>query len=68
MFGLASFSFLFQILPGLYVGNFRDAKDLEQLKNNNITHIVSIHDNAKKILDVCIYEKERLLFFFSILV
>ncbi|KAK3697456.1 hypothetical protein RRG08_031219 [Elysia crispata] len=40
-----------KILPGLYIGNFRDAKDLEQLKTNNITHIVSIHDNAKKILD-----------------
>jgi len=40
-----------KILPGLYVGNFRDAKDVKQLKENNITHIVSIHDNAKKILE-----------------
>lgn len=40
-----------KILPGLYVGNFRDAKDPEQLKANNITHILSIHDNAKKLLD-----------------
>ncbi|XP_076470174.1 dual specificity protein phosphatase 22-B-like [Babylonia areolata] len=40
-----------KILPGLYIGNFRDAKDREQLTANNITHILSIHDNAKKILD-----------------
>lgn len=44
--------FLFQVLPGLYVGNFRDAKDSEQLKAYKITHIVSIHDFAKKLRDV----------------
>ncbi|GFT93894.1 dual specificity protein phosphatase 22-B [Nephila pilipes] len=38
-----------KVLPGLYVGNFRDAKDQEQLRANNITHIISIHDNAKKV-------------------
>ena len=43
---------LIQILPGLYVGNFRDAKDTEQLKKNKITHILSIHDFAKKLRDV----------------
>lgn len=41
-----------QVLPGLYVGNFRDAKDPDQLRANNITHIISIHDNAKKVHDV----------------
>lgn len=40
-----------KILNGLYVGNFRDAKDEEQLKQNNITHILSIHDNAKELLE-----------------
>lgn len=40
-----------RVLPGLYVGNFRDAKDSEQLKTYKITHIVSIHDFAKKIRD-----------------
>ncbi|KFM67381.1 Dual specificity protein phosphatase 22, partial [Stegodyphus mimosarum] len=40
-----------KVLPGLYVGNFRDAKDQEQLRANNITHIISIHDNAKKVHD-----------------
>lgn len=40
-----------KILDGLYVGNFRDAKDEEQLKQNKITHILSIHDNAKELLE-----------------
>lgn len=40
-----------KVLPGLYLGNFRDAKDLEQLETNNITHILSIHDSAKKLLE-----------------
>lgn len=40
-----------RVLPGLYVGNFRDAKDNEQLKAYKITHIVSIHDFAKKLRD-----------------
>ncbi|XP_071957811.1 dual specificity protein phosphatase 22-B-like [Antedon mediterranea] len=39
-----------QILPGLYVGNMRDAKDVEQLEANKISHILSIHDNAKPLL------------------
>ncbi|KAK6982643.1 dual specificity protein phosphatase 22-like isoform X2 [Biomphalaria glabrata] len=40
-----------KILPGLYIGNFRDAKDNKQLNDNNITHIVAVHDNAKKIVE-----------------
>ncbi|XP_033754414.1 dual specificity protein phosphatase 22-like [Pecten maximus] len=40
-----------KIIPGLYVGNFRDSKDPEQLEKYKITHILSIHDNAKKILE-----------------
>ncbi|KAG8188940.1 hypothetical protein JTE90_014992 [Oedothorax gibbosus] len=40
-----------KVLPGLYVGNFRDAKDQDQLRANNITHIISIHDNAKRVHD-----------------
>lgn len=38
-----------KVLPGLYVGNIRDSKDAEQLKTHNITHILSIHDNARKL-------------------
>ncbi|XP_023216722.1 dual specificity protein phosphatase 22-like [Centruroides sculpturatus] len=38
-----------KVLPGLYIGNIRDSKDQEQLKANEITHIISIHDNAKQL-------------------
>ncbi|XP_001199374.3 dual specificity protein phosphatase 22-like isoform X1 [Strongylocentrotus purpuratus] len=38
-----------EVLKGIFVGNFRDSKDETQLGNNNITHILSIHDNAKPI-------------------
>lgn len=37
-----------KVLSGLYVGSVRDSKDVEQLRANNITHIISIHDNPKK--------------------
>lgn len=37
-----------EILPGLYVGNFRDSKDLHQLDIRKITHILSICDDARK--------------------
>ncbi|GBM39637.1 Dual specificity protein phosphatase 22 [Araneus ventricosus] len=39
------------VLPGLYLGSFRDGKDSEQLRNNEITHIVSIHDTAKEVVE-----------------
>ncbi|XP_076030511.1 dual specificity protein phosphatase 22-like isoform X2 [Oratosquilla oratoria] len=47
-----------KVLPGLYVGNFRDSKDPEQLKYHKITHILSIHDNARKL--PCNRDKEYL--------
>nr|XP_020645485.1 dual specificity protein phosphatase 22 isoform X1 [Pogona vitticeps] len=40
-----------KILPGLFLGNFKDARDVEQLKRNNITHILSIHDSARPMLE-----------------
>ncbi|CAB3979100.1 dual specificity phosphatase 22 isoform X1 [Paramuricea clavata] len=40
-----------KVLPGLYIGNFRDSKDKKQLEDNKITHIVSAHDNAKSLLE-----------------
>ncbi|KAL5021945.1 hypothetical protein ScPMuIL_001100 [Solemya velum] len=40
-----------KIVTGLYVGNYRDARDEEQIKNNNITHILAIHDDAKKLVE-----------------
>lgn len=39
-----------KVLSGLYLGNFRDAKDSVQLSENKITHILSIHDNCRPIL------------------
>uniref|UniRef100_A0A803VAB7 Dual specificity phosphatase 22 n=1 Tax=Ficedula albicollis TaxID=59894 RepID=A0A803VAB7_FICAL len=40
-----------KILPGLFIGNFKDARDVEQLSKNNITHILSIHDSARPMLE-----------------
>ncbi|XP_009324795.1 PREDICTED: LOW QUALITY PROTEIN: dual specificity protein phosphatase 22 [Pygoscelis adeliae] len=40
-----------RILPGLFIGNFKDARDVEQLSKNNITHILSIHDSARPMLE-----------------
>ncbi|KAH1008749.1 hypothetical protein HUJ05_009278 [Dendroctonus ponderosae] len=38
-----------KVLPGLYVGNYRDSKDSSQLAKHNITHILAIHDTARRI-------------------
>ncbi|XP_060534954.1 dual specificity protein phosphatase 22 isoform X2 [Cylas formicarius] len=38
-----------KVLPGLYVGNYRDSKDASQLAKHNITHILAIHDTARRI-------------------
>jgi len=45
-----------KVMPGLFIGNFRDAKDSEQLKTNNITHIVAIHDNPKPAIEEIKYK------------
>ncbi|XP_073080153.1 dual specificity protein phosphatase 22 isoform X3 [Manis javanica] len=39
------------ILPGLYIGNFKDARDAEQLSKNKVTHILSVHDSARPMLE-----------------
>ena len=46
------FGSILQILSGLYIGNFRDSKDLKQLDLHKITHIRSIHDDARKLFKV----------------
>ncbi|XP_018564559.1 dual specificity protein phosphatase 22-like [Anoplophora glabripennis] len=38
-----------KVLPGLYVGNYRDSKDSSQLAKYNITHILAIHDTARRV-------------------
>jgi atypical dual specificity phosphatase len=45
-----------KIMPGLFIGNFRDAKDDEQLKANSISHIVAIHDNPKAAIEEITYK------------
>uniref|UniRef100_A0A8D0E2K7 Dual specificity protein phosphatase 15 n=1 Tax=Salvator merianae TaxID=96440 RepID=A0A8D0E2K7_SALMN len=36
-----------KVLPGLFLGNFIDAKDLDQLSRHDITHIISIHESPQ---------------------
>ncbi|XP_061110688.1 dual specificity protein phosphatase 22-B-like isoform X2 [Conger conger] len=43
------------VLPGLFLGNFKDARDREQLSRHNITHILSIHDSASPLLQEMTY-------------
>ncbi|KAA0718475.1 Dual specificity protein phosphatase 22-B [Triplophysa tibetana] len=44
-----------KVLPDLYLGNFKDATDREQLAKNNITHILSIHETATPMLQEMTY-------------
>jgi atypical dual specificity phosphatase len=43
------------VLPGLYVGNYRDSKDQQQLDRHFISHILSVHDSPKRLLAVIYY-------------
>ncbi|XP_044216544.1 dual specificity protein phosphatase 22-B-like isoform X2 [Thunnus albacares] len=44
-----------QVLPDLYLGNLKDARDKELLAQHNITHILSIHDTAAPVLEDMTY-------------
>ncbi|XP_026201917.1 dual specificity protein phosphatase 22-B [Anabas testudineus] len=44
-----------KVLPDIYLGNFKDARDRELLGQHNITHILSIHDTAAPILEDMTY-------------
>ncbi|XP_072244749.1 dual specificity protein phosphatase 22-B-like [Leuresthes tenuis] len=44
-----------KILPDLYLGNVKDARDRELLAKHNITHILSIHDTAAPVLEDMTY-------------
>ena len=37
-----------KVLPGLYLGSKIDSEDKEQIEKNKITHILSIHDDARE--------------------
>uniref|UniRef100_A0A672UGK0 Uncharacterized protein n=1 Tax=Strigops habroptila TaxID=2489341 RepID=A0A672UGK0_STRHB len=41
-----------QVVTGLYLGNIRDSEDHESLRRNGVTHILSIHNSAKPVLEV----------------
>lgn len=61
-----------KVLPDLYLGNLKDARDRELLEKHKITHILSIHDTAAPILEdmtyLCIsaadHSKQNLIQFF----
>ena len=38
----------YQILPGLCIGSLKDSQDRSQIEKQHITHIVSIHEDAKE--------------------
>uniref|UniRef100_A0A8C8I6N7 Dual specificity protein phosphatase 15 n=1 Tax=Oncorhynchus tshawytscha TaxID=74940 RepID=A0A8C8I6N7_ONCTS len=48
---MSLFSYL-QVVDGLYLGNIRDSENRESLSQNNITHILSVYNNAKPVLEV----------------
>uniref|UniRef100_H0VDP0 Dual specificity protein phosphatase 15 n=1 Tax=Cavia porcellus TaxID=10141 RepID=H0VDP0_CAVPO len=44
-----------KVLPGLYLGNFIDAKDPDQLERNKITHIIAIHESPQTVMEDITY-------------
>ena len=40
---------------GLYIGNYRDSKDVSQINQNGITHIIAIHDTARRHFSVKLF-------------
>ncbi|XP_031977977.1 uncharacterized protein LOC116450042 isoform X3 [Corvus moneduloides] len=45
----------FQIVTGLYLGNIRDSEDHENLLRKGVTHILSVHNRAKPVLEDMTY-------------
>ncbi|XP_075796065.1 dual specificity protein phosphatase 22-A-like isoform X4 [Pelodiscus sinensis] len=44
-----------KVVDGLYLGNIRDSEDGESLTKNGITHILSVHNNARAVLEDMTY-------------
>nr|XP_029497457.1 dual specificity protein phosphatase 22-A-like isoform X3 [Oncorhynchus nerka] len=44
-----------KVVDGLYLGNIRDSENREILSQNNITHILSVYNNAKPVLEDMTY-------------
>uniref|UniRef100_A0A669QV43 Dual specificity phosphatase 22 n=1 Tax=Phasianus colchicus TaxID=9054 RepID=A0A669QV43_PHACC len=41
-----------QVVTGLYLGNIRDSEDRDSLRRHGVTHILSVHNGAKPVLEV----------------
>uniref|UniRef100_A0A8D0GUW6 Dual specificity protein phosphatase 22-A-like n=1 Tax=Sphenodon punctatus TaxID=8508 RepID=A0A8D0GUW6_SPHPU len=50
-----SLSISSQVVEGLYLGNIRDSEDRENLAKHGVTHILSVHNNAKPVLEDMTY-------------
>ncbi|KAM3829052.1 dual specificity protein phosphatase 22-A-like isoform 1-T2 [Vipera latastei] len=44
-----------KVVEGLYLGSISDAEDKENLMKHGITHILSVHNNAKPLLEGMTY-------------
>ncbi|KAM9545153.1 dual specificity protein phosphatase 22-A isoform 2-T3 [Salvelinus alpinus] len=44
-----------KVVDGVYLGNIRDSENRESLSQNNITHILSVYNNAKPVLEDMTY-------------
>uniref|UniRef100_A0A8C5QAD0 Dual specificity protein phosphatase 22 n=1 Tax=Leptobrachium leishanense TaxID=445787 RepID=A0A8C5QAD0_9ANUR len=45
----------YEVLQGLYLGNIRDSEDKISLCRNGVTHILSVHNNTKPLLQEMSY-------------
>ena len=52
-----------KILNGLFLGSLEDSRDKEMLKKNDITHIVSVIEDAKPYFKVVSSHYSNLKFF-----
>lgn len=44
-----------KVIDGLYLGNIRDSENVDGLSKNGITHILSVYNNAKPVLEDMTY-------------
>ncbi|XP_030621815.1 dual specificity protein phosphatase 22-A [Chanos chanos] len=44
-----------KVIDGLYLGNIRDSENRDSLSRNGITHILSVYNNAKPVMEDMTY-------------
>ncbi|XP_015729673.1 dual specificity protein phosphatase 22-A-like [Coturnix japonica] len=44
-----------KVVTGLYLGNIRDSEDRDSLRRHGVTHILSVHNGAKPVLEDMTY-------------